>query len=151
MLFLLLFLLIIFLYCFWKYFLRSKLIKLNKINRFDFNKILKVEVNKKQEPIEKIKDIVSEEDIRLFDNVAKLMFEKAIKNTELKSANKIQYEFLNKMPTQASSQIIKFDLQEWSIYWTYKTQSLEYYASRYGIFYTHVDRNGIEHKLELKC
>lgn len=124
--------------------------KLNKTNRFNFETILKTEPKKDKVSIENTKEIVSEEDIQLFDNVAKLMFEKAIKNKELGFANQIQYEFLNKMPTQARSQINKFDLEEWSIYWTYKTQSLEYYASKYGIFYTHVDGNGVEHKLEFK-
>ena len=50
-----------------------------------------------------LKGIDHEQDIKLFDDVAQLMFEKEIKNQELKFADQIQYEFLNKMPTQARS------------------------------------------------
>jgi AcrR family transcriptional regulator len=45
-----------------------------------------------------------------------------------------------------SEQIRKMDLNEWSIFWSFYDQSLEYYVSRYGMFYTHIDRSGREHK-----
>lgn len=91
---------------------------------------------------------ISPEDIKLFDDVAKLFFEKQIRKYELDAAQHIQAEFLNKMPTKTQTQIKQFDLGEWSVFWSYKHQSLEYYASRYGIFYTHVDAKGVEHKQE---
>lgn len=135
---------------FWLFFLKkrfnSKLYKPknNFLHIFEQKKI------KATDPQPSYKDIVSEEDIKLFDSVAKLMFEKEISYCELSFADQIQYEFLNKMPIQATSQIQQFDLNEWSIFWTYKSQSLEYYASKYGIFYTHVDAKGKEHKMEIK-
>ena len=104
----------------------------------------KNEKNDKPAVIEK----VNHEDVKLFDDVAKLFFYKLIRKHELDSAEQIQAEFLNKMPTQTQTQIKQFDLGEWSVFWSYKNQSLEYYASRYGIFYTHVDAKGVEHKQE---
>lgn len=93
---------------------------------------------------------VNGEDVKLFDDVAKLFFEKQIQKQELNSAQQIQAEFLNKMPTQTQTQIKEFDLNEWCVFWSYKHQSLEYYAGRYGIFYTHVDAKGVEHKQEFR-
>ena len=95
-------------------------------------------------------EIINEEDQRRFDDVAQLMFEKAMIKKDIACAELIQNEYLNKMPTQAQSQIDSFDLGDWSIYWNYKDQSLEYYVGRYGVFYTHVDRNRVEHKVEFK-
>lgn len=140
--------LVICIYCIWKFFVQNKIYFAFDHKRFDLKKMMK--------PVAKIKQIeptifatVNEEDIRRFDEVSKLFFEKAIKKKELKGAEQIQFEFLNKMPTQTQSQIQQFDLGEWSIFWGYKAQSLEYYVSRYGVFYTHVDALGNEHKLEL--
>ena len=152
---------IIFVLCFWHFFLRNRLDRLKSIQGFNFIKKMKFEkdqnvvderiLNEKKINDEiTLKGIDHEQDIKLFDDVAQLMFEKEIKNQELQFADQIQYEFLNKMPTQARSQIHQFDLGEWSIFWAYDAQSLEYYASKYGVFYTHVDRNGVEHKMELK-
>ena len=95
-------------------------------------------------------EIINEEDQRRFDDVAQLMFEKAMIKKDIACAELIQSEYLNKMPTQAQSQIGSFDLGDWSIFWNYKDQSLEYYVGRYGVFYTHIDRNGVEHKVEFK-
>ena len=58
----------------------------------------------------------------------------------------IQQEVLNKMPAKAHTQIRYLDLGEWSIYWSFYEQSLEYYVGKYGIFISHVDRFGQEHK-----
>ncbi|OTG83801.1 hypothetical protein [Acinetobacter sp. ANC 4648] len=85
-----------------------------------------------------------------FDAVAQLFFEQKIKRKNIENAEQIQANFLNKMPAPTLSQIGEFDLGEWCIYWTYKDQSLEYYVGRYGVFCTHVDRYGTEHKLESK-
>lgn len=62
----------------------------------------------------------------------------------------IQEDVLRKMPAKTQTQIRQLDLSEWSIYWTFYDQSLEYYVGRYGVFYTHVDRFGQEHKFEIK-
>lgn len=138
-------------YSFWFLFFKSKMEEIKKRPNFDLKYWLKSDTRSKEknETVQEI-EILENGDIRMFDEVAKLLFEKRIKNNSLESAHQIQNEFLNKMPPQASSQINHFDLEEWSIYWSYRGQSLEYYASRYGIFYTHVDAQGVEHKMELK-
>ncbi|NHC04468.1 hypothetical protein G9F31_11940 [Acinetobacter sp. 187] len=141
---------IIFLYVVWKFVFQPKIQGLGGNSVFDLSKLLKPSPKVINQPRIAVAEIISQEDIRMFDDVAKLLFEKAYKKSKLDYANQIQYEFLNKMPTQARSQINQFDFEEWSIYWSYKNQSLEYYASRYGIFYTHVDANGVEHKREFR-
>ncbi len=92
---------------------------------------------------------LSDEEQQLFDDVAKLFFEQHIQQQDIEQAEHIQQQFLNKMPSKTDSQIGEFDLGEWCIYWNYRQQSLEYYVGKYGIFYTHVDRHGVEHKAEL--
>lgn len=93
---------------------------------------------------------VKEQDQRLFDEVAQLFFDQAIQVKDIQQAEKIQQEFLNKMPMNTQSQTGSFDFGEWSIFWSYHDQSLEYYVGRYGVFYAHVDREGVEHKAEFK-
>ncbi|RKG40098.1 hypothetical protein [Acinetobacter rongchengensis] len=93
---------------------------------------------------------VKEQDQRLFDEVAQLFFDQAIQAKDIQQAEKIQQEFLNKMPMNTQSQTGSFDFGEWSIFWSYHDQSLEYYVGRYGVFYAHVDREGVEHKAEFK-
>lgn len=147
--FLFLILFILFIYSLWVFVIKNRASQFEKPHNFTFKKFLKTPQEEIIKVVEDDKE-AREEGVKLFDNVAKLMFEKGIKNKELECANQIQYEFLNKMPAQARSQINQFDLEEWSIYWSYQSQSLEYYASKYGIFYTHVDGEGIEHKMEFK-
>lgn len=147
---------ILFVFCFWHFFLNNRMIGLKSIRKFNLIKNIKFE--KEYSSLEqrqwKAKTELNSEDvqhdIQLFDQIANLMFEKELKNQEFEYADQIQYEFLNKMPTQARSEIQQFSLGDWSIFWTYKAQSLEYYVSKYGVFYTHVDRNGVEHTLQLK-
>lgn len=148
--FLMMVMLIFFLYCLWEFVLQHKFHALKASSSLDLAKLLRPSAQVVNQPRIRASELVNEEDVRLFDDVAKLLFEKAYKKSKLDYANQIQYEFLNKMPTQTLSQINHFDLEEWSIYWSYKNQSLEYYASRYGIFYTHVDAKGVEHKREFK-
>lgn len=93
---------------------------------------------------------MTEQDQRLFDEVAQLFFDKAIQVKDINQAGRIQQEFLNKMPMNTQSQSGNFDFGEWSIFWSYHDQSLEYYVGRYGVFYAHVDRDGVEHKAEFK-
>lgn len=83
---------------------------------------------------------------QLFDDVAQLLFD-AKKHEILKEqATFIQEDVLKKMPIQTQTNIRNLDLEEWSIYWGFYHQSLEYYVGRYGVFITHVDRNGKEHQ-----
>lgn len=84
-----------------------------------------------------------------FDQVAALLFERKINLRGPEFAEELQYLVLNKMPAQCLSHINQHELGEWSIYWSYKHQSLEYFVSNYGVFYSHVDRFDREHKLQL--
>lgn len=95
-------------------------------------------------------EVISEEDIRMFDDVAKLLFEKQLVESDFQKAEQIQSTFLNKMPAKTSTKIQQFDLAEWSIIWEFRNQSLEYYVSRYGVFFTHTDAQNVEHKLSCK-
>ena len=97
-----------------------------------------------------VMDDVNQEDQRLFDDAAQLFFQQALKVTDINQAGEIQQKLLTKMPLSTQSQSGSFDFGEWAIYWHYHDQSLEYYVGRYGIFYTHVDHEGREHKLEFR-
>ncbi|MGA9699395.1 MAG: hypothetical protein WBQ67_10795 [Acinetobacter sp.] len=93
---------------------------------------------------------VEEYEQQLFDDVCQIFFERELAERNLSQAILVQEEVLRKMPAKTHSQIRKLDLDEWSIYWTFYDQSLEYYVGRYGVFYTYVDRFGDEHKFEMK-
>lgn len=95
-------------------------------------------------------DEVEEYEQQLFDNVCQIFFERELAERNLSQAIVVQEDVLRKMPAKTQTQIRKLDLGEWSIYWTFYDQSLEYYVGRYGVFYTHVDRFGEEHKFEMK-
>lgn len=139
----------IFIYCLWRFVIQNSTDTLQIRKKIDLTGFLKVsEADIFLLPVAELTNNVN--DIRLFDDVAKLLFEKKIIKEEYQNAEKIQADFLNKMPTQTQTEIKQFDLGEWSIYWAYQEQSLEYYVSKYGIFYTHVDAAGIEHKREFR-
>ncbi|OTG69294.1 hypothetical protein B9T25_01490 [Acinetobacter sp. ANC 4470] len=93
---------------------------------------------------------VEEYEQQLFDDICQIFFEQKPTEREMAKAITLQENALRKMPAKTKTLIRKLDLSEWSIYWTFYDQSLEYYVGRYGVFYTHVDRFGYEHKLELK-
>ncbi|CAB1216095.1 hypothetical protein [Acinetobacter bouvetii] len=95
-------------------------------------------------------DEVEEYEQQLFDDVCELFFERQLTERNLNQAVVLQEGVYKKMPAKARTQIRKLDLEEWSIFWTFYDQSLEYYVGRYGVFYTHVDRFGDEHKREFK-
>lgn len=82
----------------------------------------------------------------LFDDVATLFLDQAILLTAEEDAELMQSTVLVKMPAKTRTQIRKLDLNEWSIFWSFYDQSLEYYVGRYGMFYTHIDRSGREYK-----
>ena len=86
----------------------------------------------------------------LFDDAVQLFFEENIHTRDLDAAEDIQRNLLKKLPAKALTQIRKLDLNEWSIYWNFYDQSLEYYVGKYGVFCSHVDRYGEEHKSEFK-
>ena len=93
---------------------------------------------------------VEEYEQQLFDDVCQIFFEQKLTERNLSQAMSVQEDVLRKMPAKTQTQIRQLDLNEWSIYWTFYDQSLEYYVGRYGVFYTHVDRFGCEHKFEIK-
>lgn len=126
---------------------KSKTIK----NTLDAERVKLVDVVDVEQGMASVEEIpIHKQDQLLFDEVAKLFFEKAIQIKSINQAEQIQQEFLNKMPMSTQSQCGDFDCGEWSIFWSYDDQSLEYYVGRYGVFYAHVDREGVEHKAEFK-
>ncbi|KGT48327.1 MULTISPECIES: hypothetical protein [Acinetobacter] len=94
--------------------------------------------------------LVDAYELQLFDDVAQLFFKAPVQLMDRQQAEQLQQKWLSKMPMQTNTLIRKMDLGEWSIYWNFYDQSLEYYVGRYGIFYTHVDRHGQEHKREYR-
>ena len=95
--------------------------------------------------VERVIEIDAYEQV-LFDDVASLFLDQAILLSAEEDAELMQSTLLVKMPAKTQTQIRKMDLNEWSIFWSFYDQSLEYYVSRYGMFYTHIDRSGREHK-----
>lgn len=99
-------------------------------------------------------DAIAEQEVELaynqvlFDQVAELLFESKTVIADRQVAEQIQQRYLAKMPAQVLSQVGEFELGEWSVFWTFRQQSLEYYVARYGVFYTHVDRFGREHSVQ---
>ena len=74
------FLLIIFLYALWKYVLQSKFQGFQGSSSFDLIKLIKPAPKVASEVRIPMTEIVNEDDVRLFDDVAKLLFEKAYQN-----------------------------------------------------------------------
>ncbi|WP_180108433.1 hypothetical protein [Acinetobacter sp. YH12147] len=97
-------------------------------------------------PVEEVIEEVAAYEQQLFDDVAALFLSLKVSTSDPDDATTIQQELLNKMPAKAQTQIRQLDLGEWSIYWSFYQQSLEYYVGKYGVFITHVDRLGQEHK-----
>ena len=90
---------------------------------------------------------VEEYEQQLFDDAATLFMHQSHSNCiQKEQAADLQAELLKKMPAQTLTYVRELDLAEWSIYWTFFDQSLECYIGCYGLFFTHVDRNGVEHK-----
>ena len=93
--------------------------------------------------------VVDEYEQQLFDDVATMFCENHHEVNTMDEAKTLQAEILRKMPVTCKTQIRALDLNEYSIYWNFYEQSLEYYMGQYGVFYTHVDRLGTEHKREI--
>nr|WP_228153756.1 hypothetical protein [Acinetobacter indicus] len=81
---------------------------------------------------------------QLFDDVADIFMQDALVVQHKEDGPMLQEQVLRKMPAKTQTRIADTDLGEWTIYWTFYEQSLEYYVSQYGIFITHVDREGRE-------
>lgn len=144
---LLIIILLIVIYVFWKIY--SK-IDINQINK---NMQIKTEYLE-NEPItfhksrtEKVKDEVDLYEYQLFDDVSSIFIARNIQSKDKGGASQIQEEVLRKMPLKTKTVIRQLELEEWSIYWRFYDQSLEYYVGKYGVFITHVDRDGKEHKV----
>lgn len=95
---------------------------------------------------EEIVEVVDEYEQQLFDDVAAIFLASKTHEMKKEQAVNIQEYVLNKMPIQTQTSLRNLDLEEWSIYWGFYHQSLEYYVGRYGVFITHVDRDGLEHQ-----
>ncbi|MGE8538656.1 MAG: hypothetical protein ACN6NI_05180 [Acinetobacter sp.] len=94
--------------------------------------------------------VVDAYELELFDDIAQLFFQRQVLVQNRAQAEQLQQDVLQKMPLQSSTQIRQMDLGEWSIFWNFYDQSLEYYVGRYGVFYAHVDRFGVEHRQEIR-
>lgn len=94
--------------------------------------------------------VVDAYELELFDDVAQLFFQHQVQIQDRNEAEQLQQELLRKMPMHTGTQIRQMDLGEWSIFWNFYDQSLEYYVGRYGVFYAHVDRFGEEHRQEIR-
>lgn len=85
----------------------------------------------------------------LFDEVARLFMQQCIEQRDSRAVFAMRDDLLSKLPLETQHEVRRLDLEEWSIYLTFASQSYEYYIGRYGIFQLHVDRFGEEHKLSL--
>lgn len=85
----------------------------------------------------------------LFDDVARLFMQQCIEQRDSRAVFAMRDDLLSKLPKDTQHEVRRLDLDEWSIYLTFSTQSYEYYIGRYGVFQLHVDRFGEEHKLSL--
>ena len=130
--------------------------KMYKAQRHLAHKCLKKQVQlssiTEQEVIEQEQQVylVDAYELELFDDVAQLFFQRQVHIGNRAQAEQLQQEVLQKMPMHCSTQIRQMDLGEWSIFWNFYDQSIEYYVGRYGIFYVHVDRFGEEHRQEIR-
>ncbi len=88
------------------------------------------------------------QDEMLFDAVADTFFEYQLGTFDPVQGLEIQAEVLSRLPKGTQTELRQIDSEEWAIYWTFRQLSLEFLVGRYGIFYTHVDRFGQEHRLE---
>lgn len=84
-----------------------------------------------------------------FDDVAHLFMQQCYDTRDSHSVFAMRDDLLSKLPKETQQEVRRLDLDEWSIYVSFRQQSYEYYIGRYGIFQLHIDRFGEEHKLSL--
>lgn len=108
-----------------------------------------ISVHREPEPQQRV-HVVEAYELQLFDDVAQLLFQQQLQIQDRAEAEQLQQELLRKMPMHTGTQVRQMDLGEWSIFWNFYDQSLEYYVGRYGIFYAHVDRFGTEHRQDIR-
>ena len=129
-----------------RHFQHKKIQQGKKLNRHAVTSAKKMTASEMQARVVEIEEYEQQ----LFDDICQIFFERQLAERNLIQAVMLQEEVFRKMPAKTQTQVRKLDLSEWSIYWGFYDQSLEYYVGRYGIFYTHVDRFGQEHKVEIK-
>lgn len=101
---------------------------------------------KRDEPAHEPLLLIEEYEQQLFDDAASLFMKTDHQPIHSTDAESIEAELLKKMPAKTQAYIRQMDLGEWSIFWIFFEQSFECYVGQYGIFYTHVDRFGQEHR-----
>lgn len=134
-------------FAFWKILCKIRINRAFKRSYYKNLSLVKSSLTK--EVMTSTEEIVGEVDAyeqQLFDDVASIFLESKTHEMNKDSAQSIQENILIKMPIQTQTNIRNLDLEEWSIYWGFYHQSLEYYVGRYGVFITHVDRDGLEHQ-----
>lgn len=139
--------LIIAAFAFWKVFCKIKINQAFKSKYFAKLNAVKVSMTKTSvHTSPEIVEVVDEYEQQLFDDVATIFLESKTHDMAKTNAVNIQENILSKMPIQTQTSLRNLDLEEWSVYWGVYHQSLEYYVGRYGVFITHVDRDGLEHQ-----
>lgn len=134
-------------FAFWKVFCKIKINQAFKSKYFAKLNAIKVSITKvSAHTSPEIVEVVDEYEQQLFDDVATIFLESKTHDMAKTNAVNIQENILSKMPIQTQTSLRNLDLEEWSIYWGFYHQSLEYYVGRYGVFITHVDRDGLEHQ-----
>ncbi|BFM35931.1 MULTISPECIES: hypothetical protein [Acinetobacter] len=140
-------LLLIAVYAVWKVWFKIKINRTFQQSCQDIANIVQDPItHKAPRPVEEVVEEVAEYEQQLFDDIAEIFLSLKVSSRDPEDAETIQQEVLNKMPAKAHTQIRQLDLGEWSIYWSFYEQSLEYFVGKYGVFITHVDRFGQEHK-----
>ena len=140
-------LLLIAVYAVWKVWFKIKINRSFQQSCQDIANIVQDPItHKAPRPVREVVEEVAEYEQQLFDDIAEIFLSLKVSSRDPEDATAIQQELLNKMPAKAQTQIRQLDLGEWSIYWSFYQQSLEYYVGKYGVFITHVDRFGQEHK-----
>ena len=140
-------LLLIAVYAVWKVWFKIKINRSFQQSCQDIANIVQDPItHKAPRPVREVVEEVAEYEQQLFDDIAEIFLSLKVSSRDPEDAETIQQEVLNKMPAKAHTQIRQLDLGEWSIYWSFYEQSLEYFVGKYGVFITHVDRFGQEHK-----
>lgn len=139
--------LFIMIYVFWKIYLQIDSNQKIK-NRLTKTKEIKTEsVVYSDSKTEYVIDEVEPYEQQLFDDISEIFIAHKIKNRDKDKASQLQEEVLRRMPLKTKTTIRQCELDEWAVYWGFYDQSLEYYVGKYGVFITHVDRDGNEHKI----
>lgn len=144
--------LLIFLACYalWKVMIKIRINRAFQKHQAAYCNMVQGPISQKcPRPVEEVIEEVAAYEQQLFDDVADIFMQDAVAVQHKEEGPMLQEQVLRKMPAKTQTRIADTDLGEWTIYWTFYEQSLEYYVSQYGIFIIHVDREGRESQQRL--